>query len=126
MATDKCPKCGAEAIRGTSDFTQQFWCCSVAYSKESFEQTETCRISELEAENAKLREQLARNEYECGQLEIAIDGLHSENAKLHAAGDGLDQACSNLLAYNSDEHDKEVIGALAAWHEAKGGGDAGN
>ena len=95
MATDKCPKCGAEAIRGTSDFTQQFWCCSVSYSKESFEQTETCRIRELEAELAKLR----------------------------AAGDGLDQACSNLLVYNSDEHDKVAIGALVAWHEAKGGAD---
>lgn len=59
MTDDKCPKCGAELRPGHDmRIPVRVWICESVSHDGVFHQSFACRIRELEAENARLREQI--------------------------------------------------------------------
>lgn len=82
----ECPKCGAERIQEASSRIENmvtfidaevFACKSHVHFIDGFRQSNRCRIAELEAENAKLSQQLARYETIERQRQEQRDALNA-------------------------------------------------
>ena len=106
MATDKCPKCGAEK-HCPPEHVFPFYKCGSSDCTGMLIQSEGCRIVELEAENAKLRA--------AGDA-LAVVAREAQSAWIVVKPNGD----AYLKSANVERIGVLFEPVLAAWNEAKG------